>query len=98
MNKKWNIGTISLSSQVKTPNFYQSEYDKFLNYGENNDIPEKLTKFLTSVPMHSSIVKRKASLILGGGLIDEKGNPLNENPNPFENWDKLITKIKHYYY
>ena len=92
-SNNWDVEYISLGSQIKTPTFNIDENKKVVDFGEDNDIPRKLTKYYTSVPMHSAIINRKTNLIIDGGLVDENGDPLTDNPNPFENWNILINKI-----
>lgn len=96
MNKKGSAKFIQLNKEYEAPIVKPQENYDFIKYGDNNNFPDELVQLLATSGLHSSIVNKKVSMLLGKGLKTEDISPetLNFilNPNPYEDLNSIMEK------
>ena len=92
---------IALNNNIEQPVIYTEESSEIVNFGTNNDIPQLLLKYFTSVGLNRAIINKKKNMFLGKGIAFDVEDDLQsrktlkflDEVNQFENINDLMEKV-----
>lgn len=81
---------INLSANVPSYPRFSRHTKGWINYGEDNNLPQRIIDLNNESAVNKSIIENKVTYICGAGIDDGK---YCGRPNTIEDWDDLIEKL-----
>lgn len=87
---KMKYSVINLAANVPSYPRFTRHNRGWINYGEENNLPQRIIDLNNESPVNKSIIENKVTYICGAGIDD---STYCGRPNTIEDWDCLIEKL-----
>ena len=88
--QRMGYSVINLSSNVPSYPTFTRNAKGWINYGQDNNLPQRIIDLNNESAVNKSIIENKVTYICGGGIDDTL---YCGYPNSLEDWDSLIEKL-----
>ena len=93
-----NFSGVNITTKVEIPQFIESKNrEGWINWGKDNLYPAYLISLVNKSPLHSAIIKTKASMLGGNGFQNVELEPLTKafimNKGNDEDMEEILQKI-----